>query len=164
VAAIFLKLKEEINMARMHSGAHGKSRSTKPSRKIVPGWLKYKPKEVELLIIKYAKEGKLPSQIGIYLRDEYGIPDVKAITKKSITQILAEKNLVKEVPEDLMALIRKAVLLRKHLTDNKHDMSAKRGLTLTESKIKRLTKYYRVSGKLPLNWKYDTEKIKLVVE
>jgi len=151
-------------MSRMHSGAHGKSRSTKPSKKVVPGWLKYKPKEVELLVLKYAKEGKLPSQIGIYLRDEYGIPDVKAVVKKSITKILQEKNLTKEVPEDLMALIRKAVLVRKHLADNKHDMTAKRGLILTESKIKRLTKYYRRTGRLPLNWKYDPEKIKLVVE
>jgi small subunit ribosomal protein S15 len=148
----------------MHSSAKGRSRSTKPSKKIVPGWLKYKPKEVELLIIKYAKEGKSPSQIGIYLRDEYGIPDVKVVTKKSISDILKDKNLLKEVPEDLMALIRRAVMIRKHLTDNKQDMSAKRGLTLTESKIKRLTKYYRRTGRLPLNWKYDPNKIKLVVE
>ena len=151
-------------MARMHSGAKGKSRSTKPSKKVVPSWLKYKPKEIEFLIVKFAKEGKSPSQIGIYLRDEYGIPDVKAVVKKSLSQILKEKNLLKEVPEDLMALIRKAVLLRKHMGDNKQDMSALMGLVLTESKIKRLTKYYRRKGRLPLTWKYDPEKIKLVVE
>jgi len=151
-------------MSRMHSGARGKSRSTKPSKKVVPGWLKYKPKEIELLVVKFAKEGKSPSQIGIYLRDEYGIPDVKTIVKKSISAILKEKNLTKEVPEDLMALIRKAVLIRKHMLDNKGDMTALRGLILTESKIKRLTKYYRNTGRLPLNWKYDPEKIKLVVE
>jgi len=151
-------------MARMHSRAHGKSKSTKPSKKVVPGWLKYKPKEIEFLIVKFAKEGKSPSQIGIYLRDEYGIPDVKTITKKRISQLLEEKKLLKEVPEDLMALIRKAVLVRKHLENNKHDMSAKRGLILTESKIKRLTKYYRRTGRLPLTWKYDPEKIRLVVE
>jgi len=151
-------------MARMHSGARGKSRSTKPSKKVVPSWVKYKAKEIEFLIVKFAKEGKSPSQIGIYLRDEYGIPDVKAVVKKSLSQILKEKNLLKEVPEDLMALIRKAVLLRKHMRDNKQDMSALMGLVLTESKIKRLTKYYRRKGRLPLTWKYDPEKIKLVVE
>nr|MCK4930011.1 30S ribosomal protein S15 [Nanoarchaeota archaeon] len=151
-------------MARMHSRARGKSRSTKPSKKVVPSWLKYKPKEVELLIIKYAKEGKNPSQIGIFLRDEYGIPDVKLVTKKSITKILKEKNLLKEIPEDLMALIRKAVLIRKHLGENKKDMPAKRGLQLTESKIKRLTKYYKRTARLPMTWRYDPERIKLVVE
>jgi len=151
-------------MARMYSGARGKSGSTKPSKKVVPGWLKYKPKEIELLIVKYAKEGKNPSQIGVYLRDEYGIPDVKVVTGKNISQILKEKNLLKEIPEDLMALIRRAVLLRKHMDENKKDMSAKRGLILTESKIKRFTKYYKRTAKLPLEWKYDPKKIKLVVE
>lgn len=148
----------------MHSRARGKSRSTRPSKKVAPSWLKYKPKEVELLVIKYAKEGKNPSQIGIYLRDGYGIPDVKLVTNKSITQILKEKNLLKEIPEDLMALIRKAVLIRKHLGENKKDMPAKRGLQLTESKIKRLTKYYKKIGRLPMTWRYDPERIKLVVE
>ena len=151
-------------MARMHSREKGKSRSTKPSRKVAPSWQKYKPKEVELLIVKYAREGKNPSQIGIYLRDEYGIPDVKLIAKKSISQIMKDKNLLKEIPEDLMALIRKAVLVRKHLAENHQDMPAKRGLQLTESKIKRLTKYHKRTGKLPMTWRYDPKRIKLVVE
>jgi len=151
-------------MARMHSRAKGKSRSTKPSRKVVPSWVKYKPKEVELLVVKYAKEGKTPSQIGIYLRDEYGIPDVKLITKKSITKILAERKLLKEVPEDLMALIRKAILIRKHLAENRKDKPALRGLQLTESKIKRLTKYYKRKGRLPITWRYDPKRIRLLVE
>ena len=102
-------------MARMHSRKKGVSRSTKPSKKVAPSWMKYKSKEVELLVVKYAKEGKNASQIGIFLRDEYGIPDVKLVTKRSITDILKEKKLLKEIPEDLMALIRKAVLIRKHL-------------------------------------------------
>ena len=151
-------------MARMHSRNKGRSGSTNPSRKVAPGWLKYKPKEVELLIVKYAKEGKNPSQIGINLRDKYGIPDAKLITKKSISDILKDKKLLKEIPEDLMALIRKAVLIRKHLGENHKDMPAKRGLQLTESKIKRLTKYFKEKGKLPMDWRYDPKRIKLVVE
>lgn len=148
----------------MHSRDKGKSRSTKPSKKVAPSWIKYKAKEVELLVVKYAKEGKSPSQIGIFLRDAYGIPDVKLVTKRSIGQILKEKKLLKEIPEDLMALIRKAVLIRKHLTENKKDMPAKRGLQLTESKIMRLTKFYKKTGKLPMTWKYDPARIKLLVE
>ncbi|MFH0869468.1 MAG: 30S ribosomal protein S15 [archaeon] len=151
-------------MARKYSGARGKSRSTKPSKKMVPSWLQYKPKEIEMLIVKMAKEGINPSQIGLHLRDAYGIPDVQVTTGKKINQILKEKNLSKEIPEDLMALIRKAVLVRKHMGDNKGDMTAKRGLILTESKIKRLIKYYKSHGKLPMSWKYDPERIKLVVE
>lgn len=151
-------------MARMHSRAKGVSRSTKPSKKSSPSWLKYKPKEVELLIVKYAKEGKNPSQIGIYLRDEYGIPDVKLVINKSISEVMADKKLLKEIPEDLMALIRKAVLIRKHLEENHLDQTARRGLQLTESKIKRLTKYYKSKGKLSMDWRYDPKRIRLVVE
>ncbi len=151
-------------MARMHSRKKGQSRSTKPSTIAVPSWLKYKPKEVELLIVKFAKEGKSPSQIGTYLRDEYGIPDVGLVAKKTISEVLEDKGLLREIPEDLMALIRKAVLIRKHLDSNALDRTAKRGLQLTESKIKRLTKYYKRRGRLSMDWRYDPDKIKLIVE
>ncbi len=150
-------------MARMHSRKKGKSGSTKPVKKTKPVWIPYSEKEVELLVIKYAKEGLPPSQIGIKLRDSHGIPDVKTITGKKITKILEEKGLLPEIPEDLLSLIRKALLIRKHLEEHKKDMPAKRGLQLTESKIHRLVKYYKRKGKLPQNWKYDPEKVKIYV-
>lgn len=148
----------------MHSGAKGKSRSTKPSKPSKPSWLDQSPKETELLVVKYAKEGKTAAQIGLHLRDEYGIPDVKLITGKTISQILREKKLSPDLPDDLMALIRKAVLLKKHLEENKQDQTAKRGLRLTESKVNRLAKYYKKAGKIDAAWKYDPDRIKLYVE
>jgi len=151
-------------MARMYSRNKGKSKSIKPTRKTNQSWLTYKPKEVEMLVVKLSKEGKTASRIGLFLRDNYGIPSVKNITKKSITNILKEKKLSKEVPEDLMALIKKTVMLKKHLEKNHKDESAKRGVLLTESKIKRLVGYYKKSKKLPMTWKYDPEKIKLFIE
>ncbi|MBW2991736.1 30S ribosomal protein S15 [Candidatus Woesearchaeota archaeon] len=150
-------------MARMHSGARGKSGSTKPVQRTKQIWVRYKPKEAEFLIVKLAKEGKTPSQIGIVLRDLYGIPDVRVMLEKSITQILEEKKLLPELPEDLMALIKKSIMLRKHMEINKNDKTAFRGLQLTESKIKRMVKYYKKSGKIKEGWKYDPEKIKLVI-
>ena len=80
-------------MARMHSRARGKSGSNKPVTTKIPSWLSYKPKEIELLIAKLRKEGRTSAQIGLYLRDNYGIPDVQLITKKKITKILNEKKL-----------------------------------------------------------------------
>jgi small subunit ribosomal protein S15 len=151
-------------MARMHSRKKGKSGSTRPLRKTQPSWIRHNPKEVELVIVKLAKEGNTASQIGIILRDTYGIPNVKMITKKKITQILNEKNLSQEIPEDLMALIKKLVAVKKHLDNNKHDMSALRGMQLTESKIKRLVKYYKRIKKLPIGWKYDSKNISLYTE
>ena len=150
-------------MARMHSRDKGKSGSLKPVKKAVPSWTGYKPKEVELLIVKLGKEGKTPSRIGLHLRDVYGIPDVKTLKKKKITHILKQKKQLDEIPEDLMALIKKSVEIRQHREENHKDMTAKRGLQLTESKIRRLVKYYKTIGKLDIDWKYDPERVKLFV-
>lgn len=148
----------------MYSRNKGKAGSKRPAKKTLPTWVRYKPKEVELLIVKLAKDGRTASQIGLFLRDTYGIPDVKKLAKKKITVILKEKKLLREIPEDLMALIRKAVLVRKHLEDNKKDKTAKRGLQLTESKIRRLIKYYKSSGKVKEEFKYDPKKAEIFLE
>jgi len=151
-------------MARMHSRKKGKAGSKKPMKKTLPTWIRYKEKELELLILKLSKEGKTSSQIGIILRDTYGIPDIRVIAKKRITAILKEKNLVEEIPEDLMALIKKSVSITKHLEANRQDITAKRGMQLTESKIKRLVKHYKRSGRIESKWKFDPEKARMFVE
>jgi small subunit ribosomal protein S15 len=151
-------------MARMHSRAKGQSRSKKPAGKTSYSWLSYKPKEVEILITRLAKAGKSPSEIGLALRDAYGIPDVKKLVKKKITQVLKAKKLLGELPEDLLALITKNVAIIKHLEANKQDMTAKRGKQLTESKIKRLVKYYKKKGRIPEEWKYDPKKAGMFLE
>ncbi|MDD9953577.1 MAG: 30S ribosomal protein S15 [Candidatus Woesearchaeota archaeon] len=151
-------------MARMHSRKKGKSGSTKPKEPKKPAWLGQNAKETELLIVKYAKEGKTAAQIGLAMRDEYGIPSVKLVTGKTISQILAGKKMQPEIPDDVLALIKKVVFVKKHLEANKQDMTAKRGLRLTESKVNRLVKHYKRSGRLPADWSYDPERIKLYVE
>ncbi|MBR9699594.1 30S ribosomal protein S15 [Candidatus Woesearchaeota archaeon] len=151
-------------MARMHGGAKGKSGSTKPSGKTGYAWLSYKPREVEMLIVKMAKEGKPASLIGLTLRDAYGIPDARVLLKKKITEVLKAKKLVKELPEDMLALIKRSVALHKHMNENKQDMTAKRGLQLTESKIKRLIKYYKKNGRIAEDWKYDPSKAGMFLE
>lgn len=150
-------------MARRYSGAKGKAGSKKPIKKVVPTWNRYSPKEIEMLVIKLHKEGHTPSKIGLHLRDVYGVPDVKISCGKSITKILKEKKSLDPIPEDLMALIKKLVLIKKHLEENKQDKVALRGLQLTESKIQRLIKYYKKSGRLDKDWKYDVNKAKLYI-
>ena len=150
-------------MARMYSRAKGKSGSKRPLNPQKPTWVRYGSKEVEMLIAKLAKEEKTASEIGIILRDSYGIPNTKQITGKKIQKILREKNLMKEIPEDLRNLIKRALMIRKHLEANHHDMTAKRGLQLTESKVNRLVKYYREKGKLPADWKYNPETAKMFI-
>jgi len=145
-------------MARMHSGKKGKSSSKKPSFTSMPVWVSYKPKELEMIIGKLAKEGKSTAEIGTILRDTYGIPDVRLFFKLKLSKVVEKSGVKSEVPEDLISLIRRSVQIRKHMEANNKDQTAKRGLQLTESKIKRLTKYYKKTGKLSSDWKYDPER------
>jgi len=152
-------------MARIHARRKGKSGSTHPAdRKKHPEWSSLNPREVESHVIELAKQGKTTSEIGMVLRDQYAVPDVKLATGKSISSILEANNLKPEIPEDLRNLISIALSLRKHLETNKNDLDNKRGLQLTESKIRRLTKYYVSTGKLPETWKYSPEQAKLLFE
>jgi small subunit ribosomal protein S15 len=148
----------------MHSNKGGQAGSTKPSKEGSKVWIRYKSKEVELLISKLAKEGKTASQIGLYLRDAYGIPSVKQIAKKSISQILKDKKIITEIPDDIMAKMKISIAIRKHIDTNKQDETAKRGLILTDSKIKRLIKYYKRTGKLNEDWTYDPNKVRMYIE
>ncbi len=150
-------------MSRMYSGKHGKSGSKKPSKITKKIWMRYSDKELESIIVKLAKIGHTPSQIGLILRDSYGVPDVRALGIKSITHTLGENKLLTKVPEDLTALIKKDIELMKHFEHNKKDMPAKRGMILTISKIKKLTKYYKSKNKLPAEWVYEREKAKLLI-
>jgi small subunit ribosomal protein S15 len=151
-------------MARMHSGKKGKSGSKKPIEKKVQAWVSYKPKEVEMLITKMAKEGKSSAKIGLALRDNYGIPSVKTLLGKTVSNVLKDKEQVPEIPDDLMALIRKSISVEKHREENKQDMTAKRGEQLTISKILRLVKYYKRIKRLPSDWKFDKSKVRLLIE
>jgi small subunit ribosomal protein S15 len=151
-------------MAKMHSRKKGKSGPKKPLKPGKPTWLRYKPKEVEMLVAKLAKEGKTGSEIGLILRDTYGVPDVKELTERSVSQILKEKSLTPELPDDLIALMRKSIAIRKHVEANKKDEAAKRGLLLTESKIRRLIKYYKRTARIAVDWKYDPAKLKMYTE
>ncbi len=141
----------------------GQSHSTRPARARAPVWVRYSPEEIELIIEDLARKGYGPSMIGIILRDQFGIPLVKPILGKKITQVLEEKGLAPPIPEDLFALIRKAVNLRRHLDEHPKDLHAKKGLMDLESKIRRLVKYYKRTGKLPPDWEYDPEKARLLV-
>ncbi len=56
-------------------------------------------------------------------------------------------------PEDLFNLMKKAVSVRKHLEKNRKDKDSKYRLILVESKIHRLTRYYRKTGQVESKFK-----------
>jgi len=149
----------------MHARRKGKSGSTHPvGRKEHPGWSSLKPREVELHVLELAKAGKSTSEIGMILRDQYAVPDVKIATGKSISKILENNSMKSDIPEDLRNLIQTALTIKKHIDTNKKDLKNKRNLQLTESKIRRLVKYYKSNNVLPDNWKYNLSQAKLMFE
>ena len=143
----------------MYSRRKGKSGSTRPSRQKSSEWMVRSSKDVEELVVKYSKKGLTPSQVGLLLRDQYGIPDIKLAAGKGVTQIMKENELGLKIPADLADLVLCAKNLALHLNAHKHDMDAKRGLQLAESKLRRLAKYYKRNGVIPAGWKYKEERL-----
>jgi small subunit ribosomal protein S15 len=161
-------------MARMYARRKGKSGSKKIQYKNKPVNIPYSKEEVEKLVVELGKQGYSSAMIGTILRDQYGIPSVRAVTGKRITKILEENNvkytvIIKRdnkeypVPEDLVNLWKRALKIRKHLETHKKDKHNRRALQLTESKIRRLEDYYKEIGKLPKDWKYDPETVKVLL-
>ena len=134
-------------------------KKSKTEEKEKPSWLNYTKEEVEKLIIKLAKKGSTQSNIGLILRDQYGIPDVKFFNLR-IKDVVEKK----EIPEDLFNLLKKVVVMYNHLEANKKDKKGKHRIQLIESKIRRLAKYYKRKNVLPSDWKYDIKKVKLIVK
>ena len=141
-------------LARIHSHRHGKSHQTRPTSKRPPSWVTYSPEEVKSLIVKLSKEGLTQSQVGVMLRDEYGIPLAKQVIGKSVGEVVSENQLTSKLPEDLQNLLEKAQRVQKHLNANKSDRKNVRALELIEAKIYRLSKYYKEIGVLPSDFKY----------
>jgi small subunit ribosomal protein S15 len=150
-------------VARIHSPKRGKSRSKPPVRTSSPYWIAYSPDEIEEIALRLNKEGSSKSEIGVILRDQYGVPGVRLVTGRKLTKLLRDNDIQEDFPEDFLLLMRKAVNLRDHLSKNKSDVGAKKGLTLIEAKIRRLQKYYWKRGVIPRDWRYDPEKAALLV-
>lgn len=133
-------------------------------------------------IVKLARKGLTPSQIGVILRDSHGIPQVRFVTGNKILRILKTEGelsdlilifqsltfcgtspwsqliagLAPGIPEDLWFLVKKAVAVRKHLEVNRKDKDSKFRLILIESRIHRLARYYKSKQQIPPTFKYDS--------
>lgn len=78
-------------MGRMHNPGKGISNSALPYRRSVPTWLKLTSADVEAQIVKLARKGLRPSQIGVVLRDTHGVAQVRRVTGNKIVRILKAK-------------------------------------------------------------------------
>lgn len=109
-----------------------KTKKTKKSEK--PLWLKYTQEEVKSIIAKLANKGFTSEKIGLFLRDQYGIPKVKLFGLK-IKEVMNEKGKFEE--PTILNLKNKLNKIVKHYEKNKHDKRAERSLIITRSKLKK---------------------------
>ncbi|MEC8874390.1 MAG: 30S ribosomal protein S15 [Candidatus Thermoplasmatota archaeon] len=151
-------------MAKMHSKGKGKSGSNKPHSKAPPIWSNTDKNDIEEIIVNLSKEGNSNAMIGTILRDRHGVPDVRLVTGERISQTLSRQNQISDYPEDLMSLMRRALRLIDHLSQNKKDVHNRRQLELCESKIRRLSKYYKKTNQLDSDWIYKRDQLRLMVE
>lgn len=98
-----------------------KTEETKPL-----SWVKMKPAELESKVVEFAKEGKSPAEIGMILRDKFGIPKTKMFGKR-INQILKEKGVKVKSEKDITD--ENIAHLKEHIAKNKKDYPAARSLT-----------------------------------
>lgn len=113
-----------------------------------------KDKDVKEIVAELSEEGKRPAEIGMVLRDTYGVGDIKEETGKKLTEILEEEDLASDIPADLQDLVDRAESIKEHLDTHDKDMEAKYGLQTIESRIRKLAKYYKKKEKLSSDWKY----------
>merc|ERR1711972_72464 len=155
------KLDSSATMGKMLGS--GISGSALPFRRKAPAWTTMSPSNITDLIVRNAKKGLTPSQIGVLMRDVYGIPQVRFLTGRKILRILKKRGCAPKIPEDLFHLIKKAVSMRKHLQKNRKDIDCKFRLILSESRIHRLTRYYKRTGQVAPSWKYESRKASAMV-
>ena len=142
-------------MTRIHGNSRGKSQSMKPST-MKSDWVKLTPEQIGKLVVEMNKEGLNASQIGIKLRDEHAISSIKSVTGKNMKGFMEDNGISQEIPEDLEALVKRALSLQNHLKSNKGDRKNVRSLELLEAKVHRLSKYYKKKNIIPKNWKYKS--------
>ena len=147
----------------MHARRRGIASSVRPFRTEAPEWSNTDSKEIEAKVVELRKTGMTCAQIGLVLRDKHGVPSVKLATVKRVNAIIRENNMDNELPEDLRNLMTKALGMRKHLSNNKHDLHNKRQLQLTEAKVRRLVKYYVGTGRLPAGWAYSPQTAEIIL-
>ena len=151
-------------MARMYAKRKGKSGSTKPHNESAPEWSNTDSAAVTELIVELGKAGHSSAAIGTILRDQHAVPDVRSVLGKRISAVLSENDIGGSYPEDMMNLMRQALRMIDHLDANHKDLHNRRQLELTESRIRRLARYYRNTGKLDSDWVYKRDQLRLMVE
>ena len=106
-----------------------------------PTWVKMTESELKAVIAELAV--KYPaSQIGMILRDQYGIPTTRIFGKK-LKKYLEDLGI--ESREDLVNADKKVDALREHLKNNITDRRSKHKFQKAQAHLNKVKKYYGIS-------------------
>jgi len=108
-----------------------------------PIWVKMKEPELKKVIAELAEKNS-PSQIGIILRDQYGIPTTQIFGKK-LNAYLIELGIDRK--ESLENAEIKIERMKEHLKKNITDKSAKHKLQKAQSHLNTIRKYHGISAR-----------------
>jgi len=106
-----------------------------------PTWVKMKEPELKKTIAELAQKHS-PSQVGMILRDQYGIPTTKVYGKK-LKAYYDELGI--EVNEDLENAEKKVESIQEHLKNNITDRKAKHKLQRAQARLNITRKYYGIA-------------------
>lgn len=118
------------------------------------------PHDILNEILQLARQGYKKSDIGRIIKEKYG-KKVKELFGKKLEKLLEENGIKEEIPEDLLAIFKKINRMIKHLEIHKKDMHTKKRLEEYEKSVQCLIKYYKRVGKLPKDFKYSREIVKM---
>ena len=121
------------------------------------------PKEVGDEAVKLAKGG-MAAEIGAILRDGMGVPSIRTVSGKRMTQVLAEGGVKPDLPDDLQALLKRVVHLQRHLAAPPEGPVESAGSLAHGIPDPWLALYYRAQKRLPENWRYTSASAVLQVE
>ena len=150
-------------MGRMHASGRGKSGSNRPFVDAAPEWSNTDKSAIEETIPDLSRKGHTAAEIGLILRDQHAVPNVRLVLGERVGQVLARNEISPEIPEDLMNLMRKALRMLDHLNTNRKDIHNRRQLELVESRIRRLARYLKGTGALDSEWTYKRDQLRLAV-
>lgn len=102
-----------------------------------PLWLKMSEEDLKKVIVELADKHQ-PAQIGIILRDQYGVPSTKVYGKKLNAYL---KELGIEANPDLTNAETKFEKIKEHFKNNVTDRKSKHRMQKAQSRLNILRKY-----------------------
>lgn len=107
-----------------------------------PVWLKSSEEDMKKIIAELAGKYQ-PAQIGLILRDQYGIPTTKVFGKKLATYL--KEAGVDPTKVELQNVEKRVENLKEHMKKHTQDKKAKHKIQKPQSRVSKIKKYLNIN-------------------